>query len=252
MDHSGFERIVPGSSTAVLMIHGIIGTPRHFDFLVPDIPSEWSVYNLLLPGHGGTVLDFGRSSMREWKGYAMDVFRDLCGKYRQIVLVGHSMGTLFSIRMALEKPEKVPFLFLLASPVKVGLKPIILENSLRVAFGKVCEDKPQQVATRDACSVQTHRRIWEYITWVPRYLELFEEIAQVRKLLPRLQVPSYVYQSKQDELVSYRSVKILRDSGKFDVKTLHHSAHFYYSEGDKQEIQLNFRELCKHIKEKTR
>ena len=30
MDHSAYERIVPGSKTAVLMIHGIAGTPAHF------------------------------------------------------------------------------------------------------------------------------------------------------------------------------------------------------------------------------
>lgn len=252
MDHSAYTRIVPGSDTAILMIHGIMGTPRHFDMLLPLIPEDWSVYNVLLPGHGGTTLDFGRSSMKAWRGEAMSLFAELCGKYRRIVLVGHSMGTLFAIRMALERPEKVPFLLLLASPMAVGLKPIMVENALRVGFNRVREDRPRQTATRDACSVGTTLRLWQYLSWVPRFLELFREIWVVRKLLPGLEVPCHAVQSADDEMVSPRAVKILSDSGRVQLTVLPHSGHYYYPETDRARILSLFSDLCESITEKPR
>ena len=35
-----YVRIVEGSEYAVLFVHGIIGTPRHFDFLMDLVPSN--------------------------------------------------------------------------------------------------------------------------------------------------------------------------------------------------------------------
>ena len=55
MDHREFIRYLPGSDRAVLLIHGIAGTPAHFWQFLPLIPEDWSVYNVLLDGHGGEV-----------------------------------------------------------------------------------------------------------------------------------------------------------------------------------------------------
>lgn len=252
MDHRPYERMGSDGDTAVLMLHGIMGTPRHFDMLLPLIPEEWSVYNILLPGHGGTTLDFGRSSMAAWRDHAMKTFRKLCGKYDRVVLVGHSMGTLFAIRMARERPDKVPFLFLLASPMALGLKPIMVENALRVGFNRVREDVPWQCATREACSVGTTMRLWEYLSWVPRYLELFREIGEVRKLISGLAVPCFAIQSGKDEMVSHRAVKILEASGSVRVTVLPHAGHYYYPEEDRERILTAFREHCNTIMKKTR
>ena len=67
MPHSPTFRSIPGSDTAILFIHGIVGTPDHFLDLLPLVPSDWSYANILLPGHGGSVGDFSRSSMALWR-----------------------------------------------------------------------------------------------------------------------------------------------------------------------------------------
>ena len=76
MNHQEYRRMIPGSDTAVLMIHGIVGTPHHFDNLLPLIPENWSVVNLLLEGHGQGAAEFGAASMERWKG---QVSRELDG-----------------------------------------------------------------------------------------------------------------------------------------------------------------------------
>lgn len=83
MPHSSYIRAVPGSRCAVLFLHGILGTPRHFDFLLESVPADWSVYNMQLDGHGGTLRDFTGSSMTRWQ---TGLFRGNTGAFRPLLL----------------------------------------------------------------------------------------------------------------------------------------------------------------------
>ena len=56
MNHAPYFRKGTGRN-AVLLIHGIAGSPAHFRDLVPVIPEPFSVYNILLDGHSGAVLE---------------------------------------------------------------------------------------------------------------------------------------------------------------------------------------------------
>ena len=62
MDHAEYLRLFPDADVAVLFVHGILGSPRHFDLFLPVIPPKWSVQCLLLDGHGKGVKDFSKSS----------------------------------------------------------------------------------------------------------------------------------------------------------------------------------------------
>ena len=53
MNSQAYIREIPGAKTAVLMIHGIVGTPEHFAMLYPYVPEDWSIYSIRLAGHGG-------------------------------------------------------------------------------------------------------------------------------------------------------------------------------------------------------
>ena len=63
MAHEPYFSVKEQADTAILMIHGILGTPDHFKPLLHLVPAEWSVYNILLDGHGKTVSHFANSSM---------------------------------------------------------------------------------------------------------------------------------------------------------------------------------------------
>ena len=77
MEHTEYRRIVSGADTAVLFIHGIAGTPRHFDPFLPLVPEGYSAVSLLLPGHGGTVRDFSRASMAGWETHVQRTVQEL-------------------------------------------------------------------------------------------------------------------------------------------------------------------------------
>lgn len=250
--HKPCIRIVPGAKTAVLFVHGIVGTPNHFRDLMPLeelVPEDWSVHNLLLPGHGGTAEDFGKSSMAQWKNHVKTAFWELAGTHEQVLVCAHSMGTLFAIQLALDFPEKIPGLFLLAVPMRPWLRWFGIKNVLRVGFDKVRSDQPMEVATQMACGIQTTKLVWKYIPWIPRYLELFREIYQTEKALAGLRVPCSAFQSHRDELVSNRSRRVLERFPQIEIHDLYDSSHFYYTDSDRNTVVCAFKNLCEKIEQ---
>ena len=244
MDHREYIRTVPGSRMAVLMIHGIAGTPAHFRQFEPLIPQDWSVYNILLDGHGKEVEDFSATSMKKWRSQVSATLEELLSRHEKVLIVAHSMGTLFAIRAAVDHPDRIPLLFLLSVPTRPWVRFSTWLTCLRVAFG--AED-PAATAMRNDTSIRLHRKLWRYIGWVPRLLELLAEIRQVRKLLPRLEVPCLTFQSHTDELVSARSCKDLENHPWIHNTVLHGSGHFAYGPEDSALLRSRLAEMIEKI-----
>ena len=239
MIHQEYVRKVPGADTAVLFIHGIVGTPNHFTdliSLVELVPEEWSVHNVLLDGHGGNADDFAATSMKKWKNQVRNTFASLAQTHRRVVIVAHSMGTLFALQLAVRFQEKIPFLFLLGVPLRPGVRLGMAVNSMRMVFGIL----PKEHILWKAAGVTTTPKVWKYIRWIPRFLELFREIGVTETQLSDLKVPCVAYQSRKDELVTNFTAPILRKSGVMEVHELEKSTHFYYTQEDKAKICKDF------------
>ena len=240
MAHEEFIREVPGSRQAVVMIHGILGTPDHFKGFLPLIPDSWSVYNILLDGHGKGVEDFSHSSMEKWKTQVANLLDDIFFRYDQVILVAHSMGTLFSIQEAVRRPENIAALFLLQTPLRPWLKLRYACYSVVMPFGIIPEAAVDM--SRDT-SVALDRRLWKYLGWVPRFLELFAECAATRKILGQLTVPCHVYQCQKDEMVSMRTCRDLARHPHLQVTVLPDSGHFAYRGADWTLLKKDFSAL---------
>jgi len=244
MSHKEYRRIVPGADTAVLFVHGIVGTPEHFRVLIPleqSVPESWSVHNVLLPGHGGTAEDFAAGSMNAWREHVRSAFEELAAQHDRVIIAAHSMGTLFAIQLAVQYPEKVSFLFLLGVPMRPGVRLTMMRDSLMMVFGKLA---PEHVLWK-AAGVTTTKKLWKYLFWVPRFLELFREIYRTEKILGALRTPCVAYQSQKDELVTNLSRGVLERSGVMEVRNLLESTHFYYSAADQQTVISDFMDRIK-------
>ena len=244
MEAKEYIRMVDGSDTAVLMVHGIVGTPAHFRDLLPLIPEEWSVCNLLLDGHGKGVREFGATSMDKWKMQVFARLDDLLARHRRVLIVAHSMGTLFALRAAVNHPDRIAGLFLLNVPMRVHVRPSVLPASLKNAFGLVKEGDGPAWAMKQDCGVELSPYLWQYIPWIPRYVELLREISAVRALLPQVKVPALAFHSPKDELVSNRALRDLQGHSHITVTLLPSSGHFSYEKADLQLLQT---ELAKQI-----
>lgn len=254
MPHKETTKLHPGADTAVLFIHGICGSPNHFKQLLPleaAVPQGWSIYNIVLDGHCKNVEDFGRSSMKKWKSQVNSVFSELSKTHEKVIVVGHSMGTLLAIDLALQYPKKVAFLFLLASPVWVAVQPRAVKYLIKIAFDCVDENNPVLVSMRDACGIHQTKKLWKYIPCSLRMIELLQLCRQTANKLSDLRVPCMAWQSEKDEMVSRRAGKLLRQSGRVAVHDLPNSTHFYYQKEDAEAIMQGFMDACEKYKKES-
>ena len=244
MEHREYRRIVDGADTAVLFIHGIVGTPNHFAPFLPLVPEHVSILNLLLDGHGGGVKDFSRTSMKRWEVQVAQVVDELSRTHRRIFITAHSMGTLLAIEQAVKHPN-ITALLLLAAPLRVRVKAKMAVTSWRLCFDRVTPGDKTAEAAKRCSGVHMSKNLFLYLGWIPRYLELFAKIRQTRALLSQLSTPCTAFQSAEDELVSPRASSCLQICHSVKVNELEHSGHFYYSEGDLARIQDAFRDMLR-------
>ena len=247
MNHQEYRRIVPGADVAVLMIHGIVGTPHHFDNLLPLIPENWSVVNLLLEGHGQGAAEFGAASMEGWKGQVSRELDGLLAFHEKVLIVGHSMGTLFAIQSAIDCPEKVAALFLQAVPLRPYVHPKMTIASAKLLFDVGVEEDPLARALEKDSGVEVDLRLWEYVLWPVRFVELLAECERIRHALPQLKVPTVALQSCKDELVSDLSIRDLEKHEYVRVVKMENAGHFGYEGEELEKMLRQFQEMVKEL-----
>lgn len=228
MSHEAYTREVPGSREAVVLIHGILGTPEHFSSLLSAIDKRFSVYSLVLDGHGGSAADFAATSMEKWHTQINRFWETTLFRFEKVYIIAHSMGTLFALRAAVDFPEKIAGLFLLAVPLRPFVRPRAMLASLRLALGRYSDHHRMEQEMLADSGVGLAPHLWQHAGWIPRFWELLTEIRQVEKLLPRLQVPTLAYQSRVDELVAFSAAKPLAGHPAIRLTVLEHSGHFAY------------------------
>ena len=241
MKHKEYIRIAENPNVAVLFIHGIVGTPNHFNEFVSFVPESFSVYNLLLDGHGKGVKDFSKTSMRNWETQVAFVVEKLSLTHEKIYIVAHSLGTLLAIEQAV-KNKKVCNLFLLAVPLRLSLKPKMAINALKVYFNKIRPDDFEGLAAKNCYGIEKDKNPFNYIGWIPRFMELFSKIRQTRKMINSLNTPCLVYQSSKDEMVSRKSGDYLKNNPNILVNELKKSGH-YYDKEDFDYIVAEFKKM---------
>lgn len=245
MEHWEYKRIVPGSDTAVLFVHGIVGTPAHFAPLVPLVPEGWSVHNLMLAGHGAGVGEFGRATMDQWKKQVHRALEQLRQCHARVFIVAHSMGTLLAIREAVEDPRRLAGLFLQAVPTRPWLPIKTAWAALRLALGCPGKNKTAHAMAADT-SVRLTWQLWRYLPWLRPFTQLLAEARRTCALVPHLRVPTLIFQSRRDELVSFGACKDLTNPC-MRVTVLYGSGHFSYGAQDLAAMQKAFDRMLRGL-----
>lgn len=246
MDHMPYYRHRPEADTAVLLIHGILSTPRHFDWLIPSIPDEIAVHSILLKGHGGTVDDFSKATMSQWQAQVHEAVASLEKPGRKIILIGHSLGSLLALQATQNHPD-ICGLMLLNPPLKPWVRLSMVKRSLRFAFGKIRMDDPGDVSCYQDLSIVLQPQLWKYLGWVPNFISLLSLAVKCRKIPAVLSVPCFAYLGSKDELVHISSKKWLQNCSNVALKTLPIGMHFGYSEQEKRLMEADLVNLLEQI-----
>lgn len=121
------------SNTAVLLIHGITGTPSEMRYLGKALnKAGLSVLCNTLPRHCGTLGELKKVTWQEITAACLKDFKGLKQEFAQVFVAGLSMGALAAIHLAYQFPQEVRGI--------VALAPTIFYDGWALHKGKVFLD----------------------------------------------------------------------------------------------------------------
>ena len=240
MEHKEYKKIISGADVAYIFVHGIVGTPHHFDFLMEYVPEDVSVWNLVLDGHGGRVEDFAHTSMKKWRAQVKAAIDELSESHSRIYVVAHSMGTLLTMEQAIVN-EKIVKMFWLQSPMRAFIQPRMYKTIAKIYWGNIREDDIDAMSAYKCYGIGPSRNLFKYIGWAPRFLELLAKMKISRRDIGLLKTPCIAIQADNDDVVSVRSADILSKNPCITVHHLKKSGHFYYTDEDVDFMKSEFK-----------
>ena len=96
------------TSRAVLLFHGMTGSPYEMKKYGQFLCSQgYDVYCDCLPGHGDKVEEIYTVSYKDWLEHAYQRFEELRGKYKEVYLSGLCLGAVLAVAVAEKYPEDV-------------------------------------------------------------------------------------------------------------------------------------------------
>ena len=226
-----------GTDCIVIFIHGFMGSPDQFEDLAEAVHKIGCAHmSVLLPGHGASVKEFARFGIKDWQRHVQKEINKVKHEYKKIFLVGHSMGGLLALNASLIKGSNISGVVLISTPLKINwLHPKFLW--LKLCLELFPKDNEIKAAYIKAKSIGNSELLLYPLTIKPIF-SFFKLTRQTGKRLPGISVPVYMFHSKNDETVSFKSAgllyKGLRNTKRTAI-TLDKSWHaFYY--GDEREI----------------
>jgi pimeloyl-ACP methyl ester carboxylesterase len=106
-----------GAGRPIILLHGLAGSLRYWDDLVPELSQKYSVIAL-------DLLGFGRSLHPSSVTYNYDthILSIIELQNQPLYLVGHSTGALLALRLASMHPELIGRLTLISMPIYIHPK----------------------------------------------------------------------------------------------------------------------------------
>lgn len=212
-----------GNDIACLLIHGFTTSPSEMRDLGERLNYEgFSVSVPLLPGHGSSSEDLNRTTWREWYAWIRDEAGILRENYRQVYLIGLSMGGLLALKAAADM-EGLSGVVTINSPIylKGSLVPFApVLKFIRPYIPKKIDDNYREMKMRA-------RFAYDDVP-VRAFLSMRELIRLVVKSLKNVRVPLLIFQSETDESIEEKSALVIKNrAGSQDKKLiwLKNSAH---------------------------
>ena len=236
--HHPTSRSHDGSDCAVIFIHGFMGSPNQFANLADAVyDMGCASKSVLLPGHGGDIKAFARFGARDWQQHLQDEIDTMKG-YRNIFLVGHSMGGLLALNASLMRENHIAGVVLLQTPLKVYLlNPRTLWLKLRLLrFPKQHVIKSAYIKSKSI----PIPRLFFYPLFIKPVTEFYKLMRQTKKRLSEVFVPVCMFYSRADETTSYKSADLFYQglcNTQRSLFSLDNSWHAYYDDDEGRFIQ---------------
>lgn len=200
-----------GSGDVVVLVHGYTGSMGDWDETAPRLPADWRVVRVDLRGAGASS---HAESGYTIKHYAEDVFELTQGiGLPPFVLVGHSMGGATAAQFALDHPDALRGVLLLAPATLSGITPPppemieqmaairgnieVMKQFAAFSFTRQLDDAIVERGIRNSLKISDGHRKQSLDAMVS--LRLYDR-------LPSLQVPTLFVGGDRDNLVPIGTV----------------------------------------------
>lgn len=186
---------------AVLLLHGAGDTPQTLRYLARGLyAAGFHVVAPLLPGHGRRVADFARVAAEELIEAARSQFAELRAERAWVGLIGVSMGGALAVLVAADAPN-LPALGLVAPYIAMP------ERIARAArWSRLWGSLFPVVKSADGLSVldpvERDRSLAYGVFTAAGLRALAAIVDRARAALPRVQCPTLMLQSRQDNRIS--------------------------------------------------
>lgn len=182
-------------NTAILLIHGFTGT--HYEMVPLEkflVSKGYYVRNITLPGHETTIDDMATIKWEEWVKYAQNQLEDLCKDYEKVFIGGLSMGGAITLYLGANNPH-IAGIIVMAAPYKPVDWRMLAVRILPIhIFFKY--KRNVETGWEDIDSLKSHKSYGIYP--LRSIAELHKLLVRVKKLVPRIAIPTLVVQSKND------------------------------------------------------
>lgn len=204
LDHTPFSSPFAGSGprTGVLLSHGFTGSPHGVRDWARSLAGEgFAVRMPLLPGHGTSWQELGRTRWPEWHAALDAAYLELAADCDQVVVAGLSMGGALALRIAATRP--------VAGAVLVN--PGLVIDDPRAPLAGILKYvlKSTPAIANDILKAGIDEGAYPR-TPVAAAHELNKMFKDTVRLLPRITAPVRVYRSTVDHVVSDASMVALR------------------------------------------
>ncbi len=202
--------------TAVLLFHGFTATTVEVRQMAKYLNEQgFSVSGKLLPGHGVSPDELNKTNYGDWISCAEDAYHELAGQYKQVFVLGESMGGLLSLWLGATHPE-IKGLLLFAPALRIKR---LWQSNLVWPFVTRMNKKNVDLTTQ-----------WQGFNVVPMRAaaQLYQFQNKVNRLLEKVTIPTIIFQGKLDTTIDpISSLKVLEkiSSDEKELVWLEESSH---------------------------
>ena len=262
------------SDTAVLLIHGLTGTPNEMAFLSSFLSKNgFSVFSPRLANHGEPIGILKNSKWQDFYGSVREAFIKIetTQKPKTIFVTGLCMGGLLALLLAHEFPDRISGVSCLAPTIFYDgwsvpwysfFLPLAYYTPLK-HFIYVKEDPPYGIKNETI-----RQRVHKYYSeadlnnidsvaqygypYVPLTLLYQQHLLanHVTKYLSSIRVPVQLIHSKEDDTVSIKNSKFIHDRVGSEIKeliTLENSYHLITVDYDRNMVAQKMNDFFSQI-----
>lgn len=197
----------PNNDTLAILVHGFSSSPYIMHSLADYLADHGiDVEAVLLAGHGRNFKRFGQADAKEWLSSLEAVLKKNINKYKNVYLIGHSMGASASLCIAVDYPQLRGIITLGVSVYLRGEKwirfalPFALRFKKRYKKSWLNADEVEQLKKQG-------RRIYVPVKSVCDLYDLIDNY--LKKKVKEVKVPTLIIHSRRDQVSQPQSSEYL-------------------------------------------